>query len=340
MEELRLLGLRLWDVAGFGGWAVICGALGGTLHFLRNCDHQVVEGKATGWTYAVSKMDGTVRHRWTWARDAWRGVGGALVMLGLLSQAAGFPPDLKDLAASLPKLIAASSAFLVSGFIGGSFLVFAGEKLQRDLNETKQLQQEQKVKTDEASRAATDASKVATDASEKASSAVEDASDQRTLTLAIAQLASGQVAYMPKLIKELQALVARKPKERAASILLGRAYRRQKNLDEAIKTMTNFLTAITGETDLDYQRHRADAHYNRACYLALSQPPRIAEAFQDLEEAMKEPASETENHLLAANEEDFISLAKADPARLEGLVGPLQGKLQEEAARKKATSSP
>lgn len=277
-------------------WAMGCGALGGVLNFLRNLDHtsQIVKGtqqtkKFTGWTYLGLTL-GT-RSSWvsTLARDAALGAGGALVMLGVVSQVTDLPGT------NLGKLLGASVTLLVAGFIGRSVLIVAGEKLRRDLNEQREQTQM---------------------ASTKAEEALAEAQDQRLHAVAVAQLGTNQPAYLPSLAHDLRKLQERKPQDRITAILLGRAYRRLNQLPKAIDALSRFLEA-TQTTEVEFRVDRADIHYNRSCYRALTGD--IPGAFEDLEKAVDDGSGE--NKALARTDSDLTPLVSADRLRFEKLIG-------------------
>jgi hypothetical protein len=175
-------------------------------------------------------------------------------------------------------------------------------------------QEKQQVETDQAQRDAGDA--------------LQAVLDERTISVAITRLASGSAIYLPSVVRDLSHLMAKRPKDRCAAILLGRALRRQGKHDEAIGVLLRFLTAI--EFDLDHvsQEDRCAAHYNIACYQAIASPPDIDGAFEHLKQSLAQVDANSDNADEARSDRDFAALVRHDRRRFVELVGAPTAELE------------
>lgn len=224
------------------------------------------------------------------------GIGGAVAILFTMISVGKFPQ-----VATVEAQLLLFSISVVAGFGGRRFLELVTNSLEKQIGEAKEAS-DKAVKVSERavyeSMALKDELKI-------------EAEETIATSTSLATLREGSIlSDRVDAIKKNEQILAKRPNNRALTILTGRLYRRNDNYEHGIETLTRYirLKRELGERDEDL----AAALYNRACYRVLLASEdgvpiqRLRE--QGLEDLKESVSLDLENAKDAKEDPDFNSV--------------------------------
>lgn len=255
-------------------WIASGGGLGGLLAFLTQFNYESSRKKVA---YGIHSADLSKGQFTALALIALLlGIGGALAVQFTLVSVGQY-----QTIRTVDSQLFLFTVSVIAGYGGRQFLQIVTDKMEEKLKE--------KLKVEEA----TETSRRAAETSHRAE---ENSKETSLLIGAVATLNNNsnetKQFEIAEQIEVLENQLLDDPKDRRFAILLGRLYRKNKQLEKGIKALTTFINHKKQDNERD--RDYADALYNRACYLTLipkdtteHENNLLNKALNDLDESIK-----------------------------------------------------